>query len=436
MSHHSLKSAQKVKLSLPAYLAVIGSRFIFGLLLLSLSSSAQATDYSSTNFFVRDPSMNQGGTSNATSTNFQLRGSLGEAAGGRSTSTNFADQTGFQNYSDSSAYTQAGYRFANNLNSTSVTYTGAPAQDSVLTVATTGQQIRLRLLIHVDNSDLTLSGQQFKLQFGEKPAGGCSAASFADLATGSGVIRYYNNATPSDAATLTGVAGDPSHSGHTTVNQSYEESNNFTNSVAAIPAGQDGLWDFSLENNSAVAGKRYCFRAVQSDNTALSSYAQYPEILIDEELTFSLDATSKSFGTITPGSAPTDQSSTVTTTTNATSGYQVTMWATQLLTRGSATIANWSGTNTAPTSFSGAGDSRFGYTTSDTNLGGGTANRFSTGTLFSGFALAGPGDPVADSSAGPVIGESYSLTYRFRSATTQNAGTYTTTLVLINTATY
>jgi hypothetical protein len=92
----------------------------------------------------------------------------------------------------------------------------------------------------------------------------------------SSTIRY--NGSNNDGIALTDNANDPVHSGHTNNNQTYEEANNFTNSVSAVPAGQDGLWDFALVDDSAPGDTAYCFKAVDSGGSALNSYGVYPEI--------------------------------------------------------------------------------------------------------------------------------------------------------------
>ena len=66
--------------------------------------------------------------------------------------------------------------------------------------------------------------------------------------------------------------------GRTIVNQTYEEANNFTNSVATIPYGQDGLWDFSLYDYGMTAGASYCLRAIYSAGGNLDTYTVIPEI--------------------------------------------------------------------------------------------------------------------------------------------------------------
>jgi hypothetical protein len=87
----------------------------------------------------------------------------------------------------------------------------------------------------------------------------------------------YNN-SDNDGIPLTANANDPAHSGHTTHTQTYEEANNFTNSISAIPTGEDGMWDFALIDDSAPGNTTYCFRAVDSSGTTLNSYGVYPEI--------------------------------------------------------------------------------------------------------------------------------------------------------------
>lgn len=332
-------------------------------------------------------------------------------------------------------YNQVNYRFGSGT-SNNISYTSAPNENTALTVSSTGQDFRLRMAINVGTATLSQSGQTFKLRFGEKPAGGCGSATYSDVSTSSGVIRYVDIGGLADGDDISLVSGDPNYTG-TERYQEYEESNNFTNAVSSIASGENGVWDFSLENNSSVGGKTYCFKITKSDGTALDTYTQYPEVIIDEELTFSLDATSKSFGTITPGASASDATSTLTTTTNASGGYQITLFATQLLTSGSNTIANWTGTNGTPTTLSGTGTSAFGYTTNDSNLGGGTATRFtSASNLYAGFASSGPGDIVADNTSTPVTSDAFTVTYRLRTGSVQQAGTYTTTLVYINTGTY
>lgn len=178
------------------------------------------------------------------------------------------------------AFTQDGYRWFNNANSTDVG-TALAAQNTAATLEYAGKAFRLRELLRVDNVGLSLSGATLKLQFAAR-SGTCDTAfsgeTYADV-TGATVIAYNNNAAPADGANLTANANDPTDGGRTIVNQTYEEANNFTNSTAAIPVGQDGKWDFSLIDNGASANTAYCLRAVTSTGAVLDTYSNIPEII-------------------------------------------------------------------------------------------------------------------------------------------------------------
>jgi hypothetical protein len=183
-------------------------------------------------------------------------------------------------FGPSPTFNQSAYRFFNNLDSTDV---GTPLanQDTAATLTSAGQAFRLRLLLHVTNK-LALNGQSFKLQFAQRGADGLcdtgfSGETYADVTT-STVIAYNDNPTPTDGSALTANSNDPTHGTDTIVNQTYEELNNFTNSVAAISSGQDGKWDFSLRDNGAPASTTYCFRVVKSDGTLLNAYSVIPQI--------------------------------------------------------------------------------------------------------------------------------------------------------------
>ncbi|MDO8522674.1 MAG: hypothetical protein Q7S12_00085 [bacterium] len=193
--------------------------------------------------------------------------------------TGFSADFAFNRFIPTPTFTQSAYGFFNNTDSTDVGTTLA-AQDTAATLGSTGALFRLRMLLHIGVNQLALSGETFKLQFAQQ-SGTCDTAfsgeSYADV-TGATVIAYNNNATPADADNLTANASDPTHSADTIVNQDYEELNNFTNSVAAIPSGQDGKWDFSLFDNGANASTAYCLRAVLSTGTVLDTYTLIPQI--------------------------------------------------------------------------------------------------------------------------------------------------------------
>ena len=177
-------------------------------------------------------------------------------------------------------YEQSAYRIFENANSTQVGNNPLATQDTAATLSTSGDAFRLRSLLHIGGAELAINGLNFKLQFATK-SGTCDTSftgeTYADV-TAVTAIAYNNNTTPIDGTALTASSTDPTHSADIIVNQDYEELNNFTNSEAAIPAGQDGKWDFSLIDNLAPANTSYCFRIVQSDSTLLDTYTTIPEV--------------------------------------------------------------------------------------------------------------------------------------------------------------
>lgn len=177
-------------------------------------------------------------------------------------------------------FSQSAYRFFANDNSTDVG-TALAAQDTTATLSAAGDAFRLRLLLHVASGELAASAESFKLQFAEK-SGTCDTGYTGETYTDvtAGTVIAYNDNSPADGDNLTSNANDPTHSGHTIVNQDYEELNNFTNSVAAIPSGQDGKWDFALFDNGATAGASYCLRVVLSSGSAIDTPIVVPEIIM------------------------------------------------------------------------------------------------------------------------------------------------------------
>lgn len=215
-------------------------------------------------------------------------------------------------------YNQSAYRLFNNTDSTDVGTTLA-LQDTAATLGSTGAAFRLRMLLHIGANQLNVSGKSFKLQFAQQ-SGTCDTGfvgeTYADV-TAATVIAYNDNPTPADGATLTANANDPTHGADTIVNQTYEELNNFTNSVSSISSGRDGKWDFSLKDNGALASTAYCFRVVQSDGTVLTTYTVIPQITTAAAATVSCSTniSSTSFGTLSTASVSTASPNASTTMT-------------------------------------------------------------------------------------------------------------------------
>lgn len=189
-----------------------------------------------------------------------------------------------------STYEQTAYRWFRNADATSVGNSIASLNSSGIS-ASQGNPFRLRMLIHVGGDGADIGKDNFKLQFAVSAAGGCDTSfvgeTYTDLSDTAGDIRFYNNAVPLDGAALTTHAQDPTHNADTVVGQTYEEQNTFTNSIAKIFGGQDGLWDFALVNTAAPVNAVYCFRIVRESGALLSAYTAIPEAVMGADPTFS-----------------------------------------------------------------------------------------------------------------------------------------------------
>ncbi len=182
-------------------------------------------------------------------------------------------------------YEQAAYRWYDNADSLSV---GTPLanQNTVPTLYAPKDRIRLRFLLHVTTATLLTGSEQFKLQFAAKGAT-CNGLTYNDVTAGS-LIAFYNNPTPASGAALSSGATDPTHSGHTVINQAYYEASPFS-TLSNVTAGQDGIWDVALVGNGADASTNYCLRVVKNDGSALTTYTVYPELVTSPAATLAAD---------------------------------------------------------------------------------------------------------------------------------------------------
>src|SRR5258706_836660 len=193
--------------------------------------------------------------------------------------------------------------------------------------------------------------------------------------------------------------------------------------------GSSGFFVTDLSANTA-----YYFRAEaqQGKYTQTGFGPSTSQATGTSTLSFSLDSHSITFSNLNAADSFTDSSKTsvLTTSTNAYSGYTIYGWETRVLTTANnQTISNYGSPNSAPTTWSGTG---FGYTTNDSSLTGGTANRF-VGSKYAGFQTTGPGDPVVDN-PGPnlnaeITNEAFTITYCITGNNITPAGTYTNTIL-------
>ena len=243
--------------------------------------------------------------------------------------------------------TQSAYRFFANADSTDVG-SALAAQDTSTTLSATGDAFRLRILIDVADAPLRPGEEDFKLQFAEQ-SGTCDTSftgeTYSDV-TAATIIAFNDNSTPTDGASLTANANDPTHGGHTIVNQSYEELNNASVGTM-IAKDQDGKWDFSLIDNGATASTTYCFRLVTSSGSQLDTYSVIPEITMasaasPQTISFSISDNSIGFGSLSSSQAryatgdglgsisSLSYAHTMSASTNASSGYSISIAGTDM----------------------------------------------------------------------------------------------------------
>lgn len=147
-----------------------------------------------------------------------------------------------------------------------------------------GERIRIRMSLTTLNATLPEQSKSFKLQYGERVST-CSAiseGSWSDVgAIGSGAIwRGYDAASLTDG---TALSGDPATAGDLNLAVSdsagsFEEENSSVVNPYTVPEGDDIEYDWVVEQNGATAETFYCFRMIESNDTVLGAYADYPQL--------------------------------------------------------------------------------------------------------------------------------------------------------------
>jgi len=222
-------------------------------------------------------------------------------------------------YAAASTFTQNDSRWY--WNADSVQPGGAMvAENTTSTNATSSAIYRIRMNITIGGADLATSTQAFKLQYGTSTTGCPAIVSWSDVGgLASGVIwRGYDNTTPDDGATTTSTLLNSSE-----MRESYEEENPSASNLYAITNGQEGEWDWVVQNNSAPVSTTYCFRMIKSNNDLLDNYNSdgYPAIVTAApSLTCSVTPSFISFGTLTTGIVS-DANDTATTTITSGSAF-------------------------------------------------------------------------------------------------------------------
>lgn len=175
------------------------------------------------------------------------------------------------------------FRFYENINAVQPS-TALAVENTAITGVDKGAVVRLRMAIQVGSGGLEPGSASFKLQYGQNSD--CSAVStwsdVGDIASSS-IWRGYYNSNVNDGEQIT--ASLLNHQNN--VLQSYEAENNSTSTIALIEGGENGEWDWVLQNNGAPAFTDYCFRMV-TDLGVVMEYSSYPQLTTGEVVGISL----------------------------------------------------------------------------------------------------------------------------------------------------
>lgn len=339
-------------------------------------------------------------------------------------------------------YSQESFRFFENLDSTDVG-SALSAVDTPGVLADAGDSFRLRMLTRVNGGNLFDSSEEFTLQFAEQ-SGSCDVGfageNYTDVTTSS-LIAFYDNPTPNDGDGLVSNINDPIDGVRTIVNQEYVELNDFSSSQGVITQEQTGKWDFSLIDNGAPVDTTYCFRIVYADDSTIENYTAIPEITTGsastQTISFSLSDNAIGFGTLdtsfaryataTGGSGSDVAAHTISASTNAGSGYSISVEGTSLVSGGysidaigpSATISN-------------PGSEQFGIRSVVSSGTGTVSDPFDT----TNFAFDDAARQIIASGIGDDVTSIYDLHYLANMNTLTVAGEYTSVITYTITPTY
>jgi hypothetical protein len=289
-------------------------------------------------------------------------------------------------------------------------------------------------------------------------------------------VSYWTTATgttePTGMNTVNAAKGTVTGTGLTNANWSLYSTNE------GIPQFENSTGDSVTSGNAAV----FPMTNITNPNSAATFYAQIDtydtlsthtcsgakdtitlawattngvtaSVTVDPSLSFSVDAVADSESVNSDTTTVTTTSTTIpfgtvagntvgigahdlTVSTNAAGGYTVYASYSAALTDGAShTIADASGTNGSPATFTNSTTtSAFGYTTESTSLSG-SASRFS-GTKYAKFTTVGAEIAGNAASPAPVASDTTRVGYKVAISNVQAPGTYTTTVGLVATPTY
>lgn len=202
---------------------------------------------------------------------------------------------------------------------------------------------------------------------------------------------------------------------------------------------------FTVNSMNLQTGVTYYISLRTTDNAGNSATIDSNGINVSPTLSFSFDTPQVTFTDLGNGNNWTDTKNTVTTvSTNAANGYNVQAYIVDYLKSiidGTTTIPDYSkGTYASPVAWSTNCPSDntycgFGYTVNP-------STRFSNGTLYAPYYHGAPGQAAVErpgpvnGSTGAISGENRTITHKVSVSSSQMAGPYQTTLLLIVTPNY
>lgn len=194
------------------------------------------------------------------------------------------ESAGQYTISSNVAVDQIVYRFYENIDNIQPS-TALANENTDLTNVANGTVFRLRMALQVGGI-LEADSISLKMQYGE--GSDCPAiATWSDVGgIGSGAIwRGYDNTTPADGATISSsllIA-------QSNVLQSYEEENISVGIPTVMTLGQEGEWDWVVQNNGATSGTDYCFRVVKASDSSVIYYSHYPKVTTAAAISISMN---------------------------------------------------------------------------------------------------------------------------------------------------
>ena len=414
--------------------------------------SARATDYTSSNFIVRDSVIGAFGTF-STSTSFELTDSGSGSEIGLATSTNFELRSGFV-YFDTFTGQSQNWRWYDDADAVTPT-TSLAAENTAPSGVHNGNEIRLRMTIK-ELAGVAGTNIKFQLQF--STSSDFSTGSLNVIASSScgGTSRWcyidgggadnasITSSTLSDADSCSGGSGNGcgTHNEDATSTSSYDPTKNAS-----------AEYDFAIKPNGAEQDITYFFRAYNVNATSavpLGNGESYPSIQIaGAALTFTIaglgsgvstegvttdaatTATTIPFGELNIGTE-TEAAQRMTITTSAQNGYQIFAFERQeFLGSGSIAIPEVTGSNASPSAWStgcqASAKGCYGYHAGDDSLAN-SSTRFSANDTYAAFT--GTTAEIAFDSAA-VTTSTIDMVYKVEVSNIQESGDYSTDVVYI-----